>query len=210
MLLGLKGQLSELELHTIRARMTAGLLNKAQRGELALPLPIGLVRDAAERVHKDPHREVQDRIVLVFSTFLRLRSASKVLQFFMQEQLSLPRRDRFGDLVWKRPTTSAILQILKNPAYAGAFVYGRTRTLPRPNSPSKKSTRRLPIDQWKIRRDDVYPAYVSWADFERIQAMLRDNYAEYVRNGSRGVPRAGAALLHGIVYCGECGRLLVH
>src|SRR6266566_6912643 len=98
LLLGLKGQLSELELHTIRARMTAGLLNKAQRGELALPLPIGLVRDAAERVHKDPHREVQDRIALVFSTFLRLRSASKVLQFFMQEQLSLPRRDRFGDV----------------------------------------------------------------------------------------------------------------
>ncbi len=209
LLLGLKGQLSELELHTIRARMTAGLLNKAQRGELALPLPIGLVRDAAERVHKDPHREVQDRIALVFSTFLRLRSASKVLQFFMQEQLSLPRRDRFGDLVWKRPTTSAILQILKNPAYAGAFVYGRTRTVHMdPTSPRAKQVR-LPIAEWKIRVNDVYPAYVSWEVFEQIQAMLLDNYAEYDRNKTRGVPRLGAALLHGIVCCGECGHKMV-
>ncbi len=209
LLLGLKGQLSELELHTIRARMTAGLLNKAQRGELALPLPIGLVRDAAERVHKDPHREVQDRIALVFSTFLRLRSASKVLQFFMREQLSLPRRDRFGDLAWKRPTISAILQILKNPAYAGAFVYGRTRTVhPDPTSPRAKQIH-LPVAEWKIRVNDVYPAYIHWETFEQIQAMLLDNYAEYDRNKTRGVPRPGAALLHGIVCCGECGHKMV-
>src|SRR3989440_7199609 len=109
LLLGLKGQLSELELHTIRARMTAGLLNKARRGELALSLPIGLVRDGADRVHKDPHREVQDRLELVFTTFLRKRSASKVLEFLNSSDLFLPRRDRFGDVVWKRPTTSAIL-----------------------------------------------------------------------------------------------------
>src|SRR5712664_4593318 len=81
LLLGLKGQLSELELHTIRARMTAGLLNKASRGELALTLPVGLVRDALDRVHKDPNQEIQDRLDLVFTTFLRLRSASKVLGF---------------------------------------------------------------------------------------------------------------------------------
>jgi DNA invertase Pin-like site-specific DNA recombinase len=120
LLLGLIRQLSELELHTIRARMTAGLLNKARRGELALSLPIGLIRDAADRVHKDPHREVQDRLELVFTTFLRKRSASKVLEFLNAHELFLPRRDRFGDLVWKRPTVAAILQILKNPAYAGA------------------------------------------------------------------------------------------
>src|SRR2546429_3463061 len=209
LLLGLKGQLSELELHTIRARMTAGLLNKAQRGELALPLPIGLVRDAAERVHKDPHREVQDRIVLVFSTFLPRRSASKVHPFFTQEHLSLPRRDRLGVLVWKRPTPSPILQILKNPAYAGAFVYGRTRTVHMdPTSPGAKQVR-LPIAEWKIRVNDVYPAYVSWEVFEQIQAMLLDNYAEYDRNKTRGVPRLGAALLHGIVCCGECGHKMV-
>ena len=209
LLLGLKGQLSELELHTIRARMTAGLLNKAGRGELALPLPVGLVRDAADRVQKDPHQEVQDRLELVFATFLRLRSASKVLGFFNTHDLLLPRRDRFGDLIWKKPTGAAILQILKNPAYAGAFVYGRTRSLPRDPAALHSKQVRLPLEQWRIRVNDVYPAYVSWKTFERIQAMLLDNYAEYDRNKTRGVPRPGAALLHGIVHCGECGHKLV-
>src|SRR6266566_8559516 len=129
LLLGLKGQLSELELHTIRARMTAGLLNKAERGALALQLPVGLVRDVTGTVRKDPHREVQDRLDLVFTTFLRVKSASKVLQFFNAHDLRLPRRDRFGDIIWKKPTVAAILQILKNPAYAGAFVYGKTRSV---------------------------------------------------------------------------------
>jgi hypothetical protein len=204
-----EGQLSELELHTIRARMTAGLLNKAQRGELALTLPIALVRDAIGKVHKDPNREIQDRLELVFSTFLRLRSASKVLQFLNAHDLSLPRRDRFGDVVWKKPTVAAILQILKNPAYAGAFVYGKTRSLRKdPGSPHTQEVR-LPMDQWKIRVNDVYPAYVSWETFEHIQDMLADNYAAYDRNKSRGVPRDGAALLHGMVYCGECGHKMV-
>src|SRR6266567_8642352 len=209
LLLGLKGQLSELELHTIRARMTAGLLNKAARGELALTLPVGLVRDALDRVHKDPHQEVQDRLELVFTTFLRLRSASKVLGFLNAQDLLLPRRDRFGDVVWKKPTTAIILQILKNPAYAGAFVYGRTRTLPRDPAALRSKQIRLPLEQWRIRVNDVYPAYISWQTFERIQAMLLDNYAEYDRNKTRGVPRPGAALLHGMVYCGECGHKLV-
>src|SRR6266566_918288 len=92
LLLGLKGQLSELELHTIRARMTAGLLNKAKRGELALTLPVGLVRDAIDRVHKDPHQEIQDRLELIFTTFLRLRSASKVLGFLNSHDFTLPTR----------------------------------------------------------------------------------------------------------------------
>lgn len=129
LLLGLKGQLSELELHTIRARMTAGLLNKAQRGELALQLPVGLVRDVAGKVHKDPNREVQDRLDLIFTTFLRLRSAAQVLQFLKTHALGVPRRDRLGDVVWKKPSVAAILQILQNPASAGAFVYGKTRSI---------------------------------------------------------------------------------
>ncbi len=207
LLLGLKGQLSELELHTIRARMTAGLLNKAERGELVLPLPVGLVRDAAGQVHKDPHREVQSRLELVFKTFLQRRSASKVLEFFNQQQLRLPRHDDFGDLIWKKPSIAAILSILKNPAYAGAFVYGRTRTIRQPSG--KAVTKRLPIEQWKILVHDKYPAYISWQTFEKIQAMLEDNYAEYDRNKSRGVPRPGSALLHGIIYCGECGHKMV-
>ena len=209
LLLGLKGQLSELELHTIRARMTTGLLNKAARGELALTLPVGLVRDALDRVHKDPNQEIQDRLNLIFATFLRLRSASKVLGFLNSHNLMLPRRDRFGDVMWKKPTGAAILQILKNPAYAGAFVYGRTRTL-RKEGPSLRAKQiRLPLAEWKIRVNDIYPAYISWETFERIQAMLLDNYAEYDRNKTRGVPRKGSALLHGLVHCGECGHKMV-
>src|SRR5215467_1868034 len=209
LLLGLKGQLSELELHTIRARMTAGLLNKAARGALALQLPVGLVRDATDTVHKDPHLEVQERIALVFATFLRVKSASKVLDFFKAHTLQLPRRDRFGELVWKSPTVAALLQILKNPAYAGAFVYGRTRSVRSDPSAPRAKQIHLPMEQWKSCVKDVYPAYLSWETFEQIQAMLRDNYAEYDRNQTRGVPRPGAALLHGIVYCGECGHKLV-
>lgn len=207
LLLGLKGQLSELELHTIRSRMTAGLLNKAGRGELALSLPMGLIRDEHDRVHKDPNLEIQARLDLVFSTFLRVRSASQVLEFFNENDLRLPRRDRFGDLVWKKPTVAAILSILKNPAYAGTFVYGRSRTTRTPTG--EVSVKRLPRDQWKIVVPDKYPAYIDWPTFEKIQAMLADNYAEYDRNKSRGIPRPGAALLHGILYCGHSGHKMV-
>jgi DNA invertase Pin-like site-specific DNA recombinase len=209
LLLGLKGQLSELELHTIRARLTAGLLNKAARGELALQLPVGLVREANGVVVKDPNREVQERITLVFDTFLRLRSASKVLQFLNHERLLLPRRDRFGDLAWRSPTVAAILALLKNPAYAGAFVYGRTHSMPRGAPAGQPRLQRLPMAEWKIRVNDRYPPYVSWTVFEQVQTMLQDNYAEYDRQKTRGVPRAGAALLHGLVYCGECGHKLL-
>src|SRR5262249_49790249 len=119
LLLGLKGQLSEWELHTIRARLTAGLLNKAARGELALQLPVGPRRPRDGRVVKDPNRGVEDRRALVFPPFLQVPSASKVLQAFPQRGLALPRRDRFGDVVWPPPRGAAILAILKNPAYAG-------------------------------------------------------------------------------------------
>lgn len=207
LLLGLKGQLSEMELHTIRTRLTAGLLNKAARGELALRLPAGLTRDPDGQVRKDADLEVQARIDLIFDTFLRLKTASKVLRFLNDHALLIPRRDRFDDVVWKKPSIAAILATLKNPAYAGAFVYGRSRTTH--DAAGKTTQKRLPREQWRICVQDVYPAYISWETFEQIQAMLQDNYAEYDRNKSRGIPRPGAALLHGIVYCGECGHKMV-
>ena len=209
LLLGLKGQLSEMELYTLRARMTAGLLNKAQRGELALSLPVGLVRDVDGVVRKEPNLEVQHGLELVFSTFLQQRSASKVLQFFNAEDLRLPRHDRFGDVRWRKPTVAAILAILKNPAYAGAFVYGRTQTIRTGTGPRQATQKKLPVEQWRIRVNDKYPAYISWTTFEQIQEMLRNNYAEYDRNKTRGIPRPGAALLHGLVYCGACGHKMV-
>lgn len=207
LLLGLKGQMSEMELHMIRSRLTAGLLNKAKRGELALKLPIGLIRDKNGIVQKDPNQEVQSRLHLVFTSFLQEKSASKVLRLFNEQGLPIPRRDRFGDLIWKNPSIAAILSILKNPAYAGAFVYGRTKTI-RP--PARRPTQiKLPMEEWRIHVSDKYPSYISWQTYEKIQIMLKDNYAEYDRNKSRGCPRPGSALLHGLVYCGECGHKMV-
>lgn len=209
LLLGLKGTISEMELHTIRARLTAGLLNKAERGELALILPVGLVRDAGGVVVKDPDREVQARLDLIFATFLRVRSAARVLRSLNEGGLTIPRRQRLGGTVWRPPTIAAVLHVLKNPAYAGAFVYGRSRSMRRTPASSRATQKMLPREQWRIVVKNKYPAYVSWDTFENIQSMLRDNYAEYDRNKTRGIPRDGEALLHGIVYCGACGHKMV-
>ena len=205
LILGLKGLISELELHTIRARLTAGILSKAQRGELALPLPVGLVRDPFERVLKHPDREVQGRIDLVFATFLRLGSAAQVVRRFIDEELFIPRKDCFGDICWRSPTVAAVSSLLQNPAYAGAFVYGRTRAVAKPGSARRLLQQRVPMDEWKVCIRDKCPAYIDWATYERILAMLRDNHSDY-RKQTRGVPRAGKALLQGIVSCGECGH----
>jgi DNA invertase Pin-like site-specific DNA recombinase len=206
LLLGLKGTISEVELHTMRGRLTAGLLSKAERGELALPLPAGLARAADGAVIKDPDREVQDRIALVFTSFLEQGSVGKVMRTFAGRDLGVPRRDRFGEVVWRPATLNRINQILKNPAYAGAFVYGRTRSCHAHYPNGKLITAPCPRAEWKIVVKDKYPAYIDWETFERIQAMLRDNHAEYERNRTRGVPRDGAALLQGIVWCGPCGH----
>jgi DNA invertase Pin-like site-specific DNA recombinase len=209
LLLGLKGQISEMELYTIRIRLRAGLLNKASRGELALKLPIGLTRNENAIVYKDANLQVQHNIELIFKTFLQLKSASKVLRFFNQQNLFIPRHDNFGDLVWKKPSVAAILSTLQNPAYAGAFVYGRSKSIRKSLSPADSVQKRLPMQEWKIIVKDKYPSYIDWQTFEKIQLMLKDNHAEYDRNKTRGIPRPGKALLHGIVYCGECSHKMV-
>lgn len=204
LLLGLKGQISELELHTIRARLTAGLLGKAERGELELMLPTGLVRTSGV-VTKHPNLEVQERIDLIFSQFLERKSVSQTVRWFIQNELLVPRRDLHGDIQWKRATTASISAFLNNPAYAGAAAYGRTRWKKSENT-GRMQEKKLPRNQWRFCVKDKFPAYIAWEMFERIQKMLRDNYAEYDRNRTRGVPREGKALLHGITYCGECGH----
>jgi hypothetical protein len=174
-----------------------------------LVLPVGLVRDADGIVRKHPHLEVQQRLELVYAIFLHRRSANKVLHFFNEQQLLLPRRGRFGDVVWKAPTVAAILAILKNPTYARAFVYGKTRSQ-RTNAESRHPAQKhLPMEQWRIRINNKYPAYISWETYEQIRQMLQDNYTESERNKTRGIPRPGAAMLHGLVYCGQCGHKLV-
>jgi DNA invertase Pin-like site-specific DNA recombinase len=205
LLLGLKGAISELELHTLRGRLIAGIISKAERGELALTLPTGLVRRDDGCVEQHPDQEIRDRILLIFDTLLEKKSLARLLRHFRDNDLSVPRRDRYGDILWKRPTIANLGSIVKNPAYAGAFVYGRTRSI-RAENTGKNQQRHLPPNQWRIVVRDRYPAYISWQIYERIQQMLRDNHAEYDRNKTRGVPRDGQALLHGIVYCGECGH----
>src|SRR4051812_14468429 len=150
LLLGLKGTISELELHTLRGRLTAGLLAKAARGELALQLPIGLVRDASGVVTKDPDREIRARIALVFATFLEVRTAMAVMRTLQARGLSLPRRDRHGDVRWRPATLPAIVGMLKNPAYAGTFVYGRTRPGPPAPAAARPAQQPRPSEGWRF------------------------------------------------------------
>ena len=205
LLLGLKGQISELELHTIRARLTAGIRNKAQRGDLAVMLPTGLERLAIGDVVKTPDREVQDRLTLIFETMLEKRTIPKVLRVLKDRGLKIPRRDHYGDIQWREPTTTQIAHILRNPAYAGAFAYGRTRMRYENGLPTKRRDV-MAAGQWRAFVKDKYPAYVTGDNFEKIGGMLHDNHSESQRRGTRGVPREGQGLLQGIVYCGHCGR----
>src|SRR5262249_49499529 len=130
------------------------------------------------------------------------RTPVKMYLLVSKSGLLLPRRDRFGDLVWKAPRVAAVLAILKHPAYAGAFTYGRTRTLRRETSQVRPAITRLPQEQWRVCIPDVYPPYISWETYLQIQTMLKENHTEYDRNKTRGIPRPGKALLHGLVYCG--------
>jgi hypothetical protein len=199
--------ISELELHALKARLTAGLHNKAQRGELAQSLPVGLVRDLAGRVVKHPDQEVRERIDLVFTTFLRVKSLHGVIRELTAAGLLRPRRERGRDdgaVLWRRPTAAAIAARLHNPAYAGTFVYGRTRFQPSAaGGPCRKHP--PPPEQWQFVVPDKYPAYIDREAHAAIGAILSDNYQEYERRRSRGVARGGAALLQGLAYCGHCG-----
>src|SRR5918993_5334602 len=182
LLLGLKGTISELELHTIRSRLTAGLLAKAARGELALTLPVGLTRVSGDLVVKHADVEVQERLRLVFQSFLRLRTAAKVMRMFNAQGLDLPRRDRHGDLRWTRASVSAVIAILKNPAYAGAFVYGRRQASAVTSRTGRAMKRPRPMQEWRFVVKDRYPAYIDWATYEKIRSILSDNRAEYMCN----------------------------
>jgi DNA invertase Pin-like site-specific DNA recombinase len=208
LLLGMKGIVSEVELHTLRGRLIAGVQQKAQRGDLALALPAGLLRQDDGGGVKDPDRAVQQAITLVFQTFLERRSASQVVRLLREQGLRLPRRHRNRETVWRIPTVAAVIAILRNPAYAGTFAYGKTQTQVPPGG-GRPQQRRRPLAEWKVIVHDRYPAYVTWETFARIAAILDDNYAAYEHNRRRGVPRHGAALLQGMVYCGRCGHKMM-
>lgn len=208
----MKGFFSEIELHMLRGRLLAGLDKNARRGELALRLPAGLERQPETgRVFKNPNQEVQGAVELVFNTFLEHRSACRVVRVFREQGIAVPRRQYDNQIAWRPPTIASIISFLANPTYAGAFVYGRRRLIREaaPDGHLKVKQQRRPIEEWRVIIKDRYPSYIDWKTFEDIQTILRDNFAEYDRNRTRGVPREGAALLHGITHCGRCGHQMV-
>jgi DNA invertase Pin-like site-specific DNA recombinase len=215
LLLGLKGTLSEAELHSLRLRLDAGRLSKAKRGELVHHLPTGLVREADGAVHLDPDQSVQGRLRLVFAKFEELGSVPQVLRFLVKNELRLPRRQTSGlyaaQLLWKDPSSAALYSILKNPAYAGAFAYGRRVADPRRQVPGRQATGRIrrPPECWLALVRDVYPAYISWAQYECNQATIAENRQKMAeRLARKQAIRGGAALLTGLVRCGRCGHAL--
>ncbi|GHO81775.1 hypothetical protein KSD_95460 [Ktedonobacter sp. SOSP1-85] len=212
LLLGLTGMLSEAELHQLKQRMQAGARHKAERGELRQGLPVGLARGPAREVILNPDEEVQARIRLVFEKFREIRSAGGVMRYLRAVHLPLPACPRVGpdpyEVVWQPARTSGILDILHNPAYAGAYVYGRKLFDPARRTPAHPSGGRIlqPIDKWEICLHNRYPAYISWEEFLANQDQLRANSLRY-REERPGVARKGQALLQGIVRCGRGGAL---
>jgi len=208
LLLGLKGTMSEAELHLLRSRLRGGILNKAQRGELASPLPVGLVYDSQGQVVLDPDRQVQEAIHFFFRTFRRTGTAWATVKAFRKEGVRFPRRLRKGphkgELHWDELRHSRALQILHNPRYAGAFFYGRTRT--RKNAHGKVRVDPLPIDQWQTLIRDAHVGYITWEEYEDNRRRLREAAQACGADRRRSPPREGPALLQGLLLCGRCGR----
>ncbi|MEM9805512.1 MAG: recombinase family protein [Cyanobacteria bacterium P01_D01_bin.56] len=214
LLLGLKGTLSEAKLYTLHQRLKAGRLSKVQRGEYAQRLPTGLIHiPQTQQVVKDPDIQVQHVIDLIFTKFEELGSCPKVMRYCRDHNVLLPRHQTSGysqgQTLWKKPSVAIVYEVITNPAYAGAFVYGRRPTDPTRRKPGRPATGtvRKPMSEWHIIQS-VYPAYISWEQYMANQSQLQENTQRYIEQsgGQRGVPRQGAALLQGLATCGCCGR----
>jgi len=207
LLLGLKGTMSEAELHVLKARLQGGILSRARRGELKQAVPVGFVHDAQDRVILDPDTQVQAAVRLFFETFRRTGSCLAVVKEFQAKQLAFPRRLRNGphkgDLVWGELLHCRARQIIHNPRYAGAFVFGRTKQRRRPDG--KIAWRRVPREEWILLRDS-HPGYISWEDYESNLERVKDNAVAWSADRRRGPAREGTALLQGLVVCGVCGE----
>jgi DNA invertase Pin-like site-specific DNA recombinase len=213
LLLGLKGTMSEAELHFLKARMRGGVINKARRGELEMRPPIGLVYRDDGVLILDPDTEVQAAMRLVFDTFEKTGSAMQTTKIFREQGLRFPRRIRAGlgngELHWAQASHSRIIQVLHNPRYAGAFVYGRVRTRLLPDG--KHSTIKVPRSDWQFVIPGIHGGYISWEQFEVNQKRLAENAMGFGEMRNAGPAREGPALLQGRVICGICGeRMGVH
>jgi DNA invertase Pin-like site-specific DNA recombinase len=211
LLLGLSGIMSEAELHQIKIRLHQGERQKAARGELRLPLPAGLIHNRDGSVSFNPDEEVQERLRLVFVKFRELRSAKAVMRYLRRGGLLLPVRPLHGpaphDVVWRAADSARVIHILKNPAYAGAYVYGRRRPDPLRRQPGGERIGTVAVapEDWSICLKDAHPAYLDWDEFMANRRQLADNVARYDA-GRPGAPRKGNGLLQGIVSCGRCAR----
>ncbi len=208
LLLGLKGALSEAELHFIRARLRGGIISKARRGELITPLPVGLAYDAAGHVILDPDTAVRGAVAHLFATFEATGSATACVKAFNAAGLSFPWRHRMGprkgELDWKPLAHHVVLRILHNPRYAGAFTFGRHRDARLPGG--KLSRTILPREEWISFIPGAHPGYITLEQYDANRARLTSNAAAHGRDRTAGPPREGPALLQGIIICGTCGQ----
>jgi hypothetical protein len=198
--------MSEAEGHILKQRMLAGKRAKAQRGELGMQLPMGYIRRLSGDVVKDPDEQAQAVIHLIFEQFERQTTIGGVLRYCVRHGIQLPYRlasgPAKGELEWRRPTRHTLSSLLHHPMYAGAYVYGRRHTDPRHQQPGRPMTGRrvTPQAAWQVLLQDRYPAYITWAQFERHQQQRTANATT-----RRGVIRPGASLLAGLLVCGRCG-----
>jgi len=208
LLLGLKGQMSEAELHLLRARLRGGVLSKARRGELVSPLPVGFLYDSSDKVILDPDSSVQQAIRHFFATFARCGSARATVKAFGDEGLLFPLRIRTGpnkgDLTWTPLQHHRVLQLLHNPRYAGAFCFGRHKSRRLADGTSRLEL--LPRDQWLALIPGSHDSYITWAEFEANEARLAEQAQARGHDRRASPPREGPALLQGIVICGRCGN----
>lgn len=209
MVLGLKGIISEMELHAMKVRLERGRMNKAERGELFQDLPVGFVPDEGGLPELDPDESARHAMQMFFRLFESLGSGSKLFHHLAKRQIKLPFRNRSSRLPghdssidWRIPSKATVLELLKNPLYAGAYSYGRRKNY-RNKHGWRSQQKFLPQEQWKVLIKDRFPSYISWQQYEANQQRLRENNT---RKGHKGAVRSGAALLAGIVFCGRCGR----
>ena len=207
LLLGMKGQMSEAELHLLKARLRGGQLVKARAGELIMPLPVGLVYDAAGRVVLDPDQGVRDAVAHLFATFARTGSARATVKAFAVEGLSFPSRVQTGPnkgtLAWFPLRHHRVLQVLHNPRYAGAFTYGRRRA----RRGADGATRYLlqPRESWIVLIPDAHVGYISWENYEDNVRRLAESAQSRGEDRRASPPREGPALLQGLAVCARCG-----
>lgn len=212
LLLGLKGMMSQAELHFIRARLQGGKLNKAKKGQLRFPLPVGFCYDEEGTVVLDPDEEVRSIIRLIFDTFQESGSAYGVLQSFGRRNLRFPKRAYGGvwqgQLIWGRLTYMRVRSILKNPCYAGAYVYGRYRSRKILSTAGEISSKieLAPLAEWQVLIQGHHEGYISWEDYLHHLTLLQQNQTNGVETMLSGAAREGLALLQGLLICGICGR----